>query len=71
MAWKFKHGHGIRELEIQGEKLAGNVESVDEFKKEFLKMVQNQGFSRDDVYNADGSGLNWPALPRKFLASST
>lgn len=27
------------------------------------------GLSQDDVYNADETGLNWKALPKKSLAS--
>ncbi|GFY71802.1 hypothetical protein TNIN_464171 [Trichonephila inaurata madagascariensis] len=28
-----------------------------------------KGYSRDDVYNVDETGVNWKALPRKSLAS--
>jgi hypothetical protein len=28
-----------------------------------------EGYSMDNIYNADKTGLNWKALPRKTLAS--
>ncbi|GFY31835.1 jerky-like protein [Trichonephila clavipes] len=28
-----------------------------------------EGYSRDDVYNVEETGINWKALPRKSLAS--
>jgi len=31
--------------------------------------LEKEGFSHDSVYNADESGLNWKALPRKSLVS--
>ncbi|GFW97019.1 jerky-like protein [Trichonephila clavipes] len=33
------------------------------------KAVEEEGYSRDDVYNVDETGVNWNALPRKSLAS--
>ena len=65
----FKSRHGIRELQIEGESLSGDVEAASEMKQKFLDVVKNEGYSRDDVYNADETGLNWKSLPRKSLAS--
>jgi len=32
-------------------------------------MIEREGYTRNDIYNADESGINWKALPRKSLAS--
>jgi hypothetical protein len=32
-------------------------------------LVEEEGYSMDNIYNADETGLNWEALPRKTLAS--
>ncbi|GFS84496.1 hypothetical protein TNCV_4606751 [Trichonephila clavipes] len=29
--------------------------------------VEEESYSRDDVYNIDETGVNWKALPRKFI----
>ncbi|GFT59833.1 jerky-like protein [Trichonephila clavipes] len=58
----------IRELQIEGESLSGDKNSAHKFKEAFLQSVE-EGYSRDDVYNVDETGLNWKALPRKSFAS--
>lgn len=55
---KFKNHHGIRQLNITGEKLsAASVEEIDEFKTKFQNMMSELGLTRDQVYNADETGL--------------
>lgn len=66
---KFKFRHGIRELQIQGESLSADSSAAEKFKETFRSFVEKQGICQDDVYNADETGLNWKALPRKSLAS--
>ncbi|GFS58002.1 jerky-like protein [Trichonephila inaurata madagascariensis] len=63
----FKSRHGIRELQIEGESLSGDKNSAHKFKETFLQSVEEESFSRDDVYNVDKTGVNWKALPRKSL----
>ncbi|GFT71854.1 jerky-like protein [Trichonephila clavipes] len=58
----------MRELQIEGESLSGDKNSAHKFKEAFLQSVE-EGYSRDDVYNVDETGLNWKALPRKSFAS--
>lgn len=65
----FKTRHGIRELDIQGEKLSSDLVAGCAFVEKFKQDVLEKGYSRDDVYNADETGINWRALPSKSLAS--
>lgn len=65
-----KNRHGIRELNIEGEKMsAASTETVEAFKAKFQEMIERNGLTRDQVYNADETGLNYKALPTKTLAS--
>ncbi|XP_025202043.1 tigger transposable element-derived protein 2-like [Melanaphis sacchari] len=32
-------------------------------------MVEREGYTKNDIYNADETSINWKALPRKSLAS--
>ncbi|XP_043471596.1 jerky protein homolog-like [Leptopilina heterotoma] len=66
---KFKNRHGIRQLQIQGEALSANSDAAEKFKLTIGNYIEEGGYSRDDIYNADESGLNWRSLPRKSLAS--
>ncbi|XP_046608787.1 jerky protein homolog-like [Neodiprion virginianus] len=53
---------------IHGEALSVDSSAAENFKTSF-KTILNEGFSREDVYNADETGINWISLPRKSLAS--
>lgn len=67
---KFKNRHGIRELNIEGKKMsAASAETIEAFRAKFKQMIEENGFKRDQVYNADETGLNYKALPTKTLAS--
>lgn len=66
---RFKSRHGIRELEIQGEKMSANVDAANSFKDDFKKKLNENNYDLDFVYNADETGLNWKSLPSKSLAS--
>lgn len=65
----FKQRHGIRQLDVQGEMLSGDSAAAESFLKTFENITLDKQLSRDDVYNADETGINWRSLPRKSLAS--
>ena len=67
----FKNRHVIRQLKLEGESLSADAKAAADFKKEFIKLLQEEGYSRNRIYNADETGLNWKALPDKILASKT
>lgn len=66
---RFKSRHGIRELDIQGERLSADVASAENFKKTFNEFCKAGGFEPKNIYNADETGLNWKKLPTKSLVS--
>lgn len=59
----FKSWLGIRELNVQGEKLSSDSSAAEAFETTFSNFVNSNGFDRDDVYNCDETGINWKALP--------
>lgn len=63
----FKARHGIRELDLSGEKLSAHNNAADKFIVEFKILTEN--YDPEFVYNADETGLNWKALLLKTLAS--
>ena len=65
----FKSRHGIRELQIEIETLSGDSNAANIFIKTFFNLMQKEGYTTDDVYNADKTGINWRALPNKSLAA--
>jgi hypothetical protein len=58
----FKSRHGIRQLDIQGEKLSGDTSAADLYVTEFKRMVAAHDLSLEQIYNADETGLYWKPL---------
>lgn len=63
---RFKNRYGIRQLSLCGEKMSADQDAVDVFKTEFEEMVE--GYTMDQLFNADETGLNFKMLPKKSLA---
>jgi hypothetical protein len=45
--------------------------AADEFKNEIQKLIANEGFIPEQIFNADETGLYWKCLPKKTLAYET
>lgn len=50
--YRFKSRHGIRELEIQGEKMPADVDAANSFKDDLKKELDEYDYDLDFVYNA-------------------
>ena len=68
---RFKNRHGIRQLSMQGEYLSADYFVADEFKSSFPELIEEQGLSLHQVFNADETGLYWCLLPNRTLADAT
>ncbi|XP_067128657.1 jerky protein homolog-like [Centruroides vittatus] len=66
---RFESRHGIRDLDIQGEKLLADAESAEYLKKSFKNIIDKDGYKKTNVYNADETGLYWKKMPTKTLVS--
>ncbi|XP_062513432.1 jerky protein homolog-like [Corticium candelabrum] len=67
---KFCRRHGIRSMTLQGESLSADLEAVDPFCHEFRTMLDREGYSKDQIFNADETGLWWRLLPSRSLVCS-
>lgn len=54
---RFKSRHGIRKLDIQGEKLSIDTEVAAHFTDSFKKSLDKEGYKKTNVFNADETGL--------------
>jgi len=66
----FKHRHGIRRLKITGEKLSCVETSIEPFRNELLRAINENNLKLEQIYNADESGLFWRMLSEHTLTSS-
>lgn len=67
--YRFKRRHGIRELEIHGEKLDANEVGMVEFCYDLENLILEHKLKPEQIYNADETGCYWKAIPTRTLAS--
>ena len=65
---KFKAHYGIRQLDLAGEKLSADFTEIESFRDLLKSKIEELNLSREQIYNADESGLMWRGLPEKTLA---
>lgn len=66
----FKKRKGIRLLAVCGEKLSANAAAVNPFILKFQNKVAELGLCKEQIYNADETGLFYRMIPRKIFVSS-
>ncbi|XP_050293901.1 jerky protein homolog-like [Anthonomus grandis grandis] len=62
---KYKKRFGIRFLTISGEKLSSEPELVGPFKRTLRLKINQLQLTKEQIYNADETGLYWKLLPGK------
>lgn len=65
---RWKQRYGVKQLSICGEKLSADTDNVRQFKIKLHELIDREGLSGDQIYNADETGLNFRMLPVKSLA---
>ena len=65
--WRFCSRFGIKSLSICGEKLSADLVSADEFAQNFA--VLTEGYTPDQIFNCDKTGLYYKMLPGRTLAT--
>ncbi|BFZ00329.1 hypothetical protein BsWGS_03368 [Bradybaena similaris] len=68
---RFKIRHGIRKLDISGEKKSADEDAADEFVEKFASIVRQNNLTAEQIYNADETGLFWKCLPGSTLAGES
>ena len=56
---KFNLRHGIKNTTLRGEILSADLSTVDPFREELQRLIESEGLTRDQIYNADETGLWW------------
>lgn len=66
---KWKKRYGIRKLHIEGEKLSADYEAAILFCDQLQDVLEKGGYSLDQLYNCDETGLNFKMMPSTTLAA--
>lgn len=64
---RFKERHGIRVLTMKGEILSSDITSAENFLEVFHTKIK--GYTAEQIFNCDETGLYWKAIPNKTMAS--
>ena len=60
---KFNLRHGIKNTTLRGEILSADLSAVDPFREELQRLIESEGLTQDQIYNADETGLWWRITP--------
>ena len=54
---KYNTRHGIKNVQLQGEIMSSDMSRVEPFREELDKVIAEGGYSCDQIFNADETGL--------------
>ncbi len=67
----FNFRHGIRNVQLRGEILSSDASAIEPFYEELRSLIETDGYTRDQIFNADETGLWWRMTPSCSLHSGT
>ena len=68
---KFKTRYGIRKLYCEGELLSANSDEIEPFKIRLVNVIEEEHYTRHQLFNCDETGLNWKMLQDTTLADGS
>ena len=66
--WRFRQRHGLGNTIAHGEAGSADVESVQPFREELVKVLEEEGVANFQLYNGDETGIFWRRLPTNTQA---
>ena len=66
---KFNQRHGIKNVQLRREILSSDLSAVGPFREELKQVIADEGYTRDQIFNADETGLWWRMTPSHSLNS--
>lgn len=68
---KFKARFSLHNVSFAGEKASADVEAATKFPPELRKLIAEKGYSPDQIFNCDKTGLYWKKMPsRTYLTKN-
>ncbi|CAM2105334.1 unnamed protein product [Caretta caretta] len=69
--WWFQKRHRISQIAVLGEKHSADADAMQPYPVKLREILQAEGYSEEQVYNADETGIYYKMLPDKTLAVRT
>ncbi len=67
---KFCLRHGIKSKALHGESLSADLSCIGDFQSELQSKIESEGYTLNQIFNADETGLWWRLMPSKSLVHS-
>lgn len=65
----FKRRFALHNVKLGGERASADTEAAEKYPEEFAKIIKDSGYTADQVFNADETGLYWKKMPsRTYVA---
>ena len=65
---RFKDRHGISQVSIAGEVRSADTEAAQSYPEKLREIIEEGGYTQEQIYNCDETGLCYKMLPNKTLA---
>lgn len=66
---RWKKRHGVHFISVCGEKMSADQPAANEFSEKLRRIILNENYSPEQIYNIDETGLNYKLLPRKTFVT--
>lgn len=66
---RFKKRHSLHNIKMSGEAASADVEAAKNYPAEFKKIVEAGGYTPQQIYNVDETGLFWKRMPSRTFIS--
>ena len=61
----FKIRFSLHNIKTQGETELADIEAAREYHKTLAKIIEEDGYTAEQIFNADETGLNWKNIPHR------
>jgi hypothetical protein len=66
---RFKKRSNLHNIKVQGEAASADTVAAESFPWDLLKIIDDSGYTKDEIFNVDEMGLFWKKIPsRTFIA---
>ncbi|CAK9810812.1 Tigger transposable element-derived protein 1 [Anthophora plagiata] len=66
---KLKKRYTLHNIKFQGEQASADAEAAENYKLELARIINEGGYSPDQIFNADETALYWKKLPSRTFVS--
>jgi hypothetical protein len=68
MVDRFRKRPNLHNIKVQGEAAAADIVTTEYFPRDLAKIIDDCGYTKDQIFNVDETGLFWEMPSRTFIA---